>query len=191
MIFTVRNRMLAAAKKDQTCRAQRGRSCEQGEKMGWLLTHWRTLSRYSRATWATRPSRLRLGGPSDDPRSCFSVKDVASCQPLFGSKALKEGPPSDWEGAPLMGMVPVGGQETQRGSEQPAHGPRQLMAGSACRLRQTLKPTRQTPPSAPVSRLPQHAVMERYLLTPKPVHFRPPYPLHPRYDLFHVPREKA
>ena len=30
MMFTVRNCLLAADKKDQTCRAQRGRSCERG-----------------------------------------------------------------------------------------------------------------------------------------------------------------
>ena len=40
---------------------------------------------------------------------------------LFGSKALKEAPPSDWEGVPLMGMVPVGGQETARGGVNNLH----------------------------------------------------------------------
>ena len=52
-------------------------------------------------------------------------------QGLFGSKALKEAPASDWEGAPLMGMVPVGGWEAQNSREKSAHEGRQLIARSA------------------------------------------------------------
>ena len=96
-----------------------------------MFTRLLTLMRFCRVTWASRPSRLSWEGPSREKKSSSAARAEPSFQPLFGSKALKEAPPSDWEGAPLMGMVPVGGWETQKGSEHSAHGARQLFAREA------------------------------------------------------------